>query len=124
MDEMTRHRRTLGQQGEEVAVDYARSLNWTVLECNWRCSDGELDVVAYDPDEACVVAIEVKTRTTSHFGRPIEAVGAAKLGRLHHLIRRWLHEQQLFARAVRVDLIGVVLVDGSVVDLEHVRDAA
>ena len=121
-DDMTRHRRSLGEQGEEIAADYVRSLGWRVLERNWRCPDGELDIVAHDPTAQCLVAVEVKTRTTAHFGRPVEAVDDAKIGRLHHLVRRWLWEQDLYSALIRVDLVGVVLSDGSVADLEHVRD--
>ena len=71
-----------------------------------------------------MVAVEVKTRTTAYFGRPVEAVKQAKIDRLHRLVRMYLSQQGLFARQVRVDLIGIVLVDGSVVDLEHLRDIA
>lgn len=121
-DEMTRHRRSLGEQGEEVAADYVRSLDWTVLERNWRCNEGELDLIAYDPGACCVVAVEVKTRSTEYFGRPVEAVKAVKIERLHRLVRAWLFEQGLHAREVRVDLVGIVLTDDGVADLEHLRD--
>ena len=123
-EEMTRHRRSLGEEGEEIAADYVRSLDWIVVERNWRCPAGELDLIAYDQAEACVVAVEVKTRTTAYVGRPVEAVKQAKIDRLHRLVRMYLSHQGLFARQVRVDLIGIVLVDGSVVDLEHLRDIA
>lgn len=123
-EEMTRHRRTLGEQGEEIAADYLRSLDWSLLERNWRCTEGELDLIAYDCETGSVVAVEVKTRTTAHFGRPVEAVKQAKIDRLHRLVRRWLYEQGLFAAMVRVDIVGIVLVDDEVVDLEHLRDIA
>ncbi|WP_431842637.1 YraN family protein [Calidifontibacter indicus] len=123
-EEMTRHRRSLGAQGEEIAADYLRSLDWSLLERNWRCNEGELDLIAYDCEIGAVVAVEVKTRNTAHFGRPVEHVGQDKIDRVHRLVRRWLYEQGLFAREVRVDLIGIVLVDDAVVDLEHLRDIA
>lgn len=121
-EEMTRHRRSLGEQGEEIAADYVRSLDWAVLERNWRCPEGELDLVAYDRQATCVVAVEVKTRATDYFGRPVEAVKQAKIDRLHRLVRSWLFEQGLLAREVRVDIIGIVLAEAGVADLEHLRD--
>ncbi|WP_244328495.1 YraN family protein [Yimella sp. cx-51] len=123
-EEMTIHRQSLGATGEEIAVDYLRSMNWLVLERNWRCPTGELDIVGFDEADACVVAVEVKTRTTEFFGRPVEAVKQDKIDRLHRLIRQWLHEHHVRAREVRVDLIGIVLQHGSVADLEHLRDVA
>lgn len=122
-EEMTRHRRSLGERGEQIAADYLRSLDWAVLDRNWRCPEGELDLVACD-ESGALVAVEVKTRATDHFGRPVEAVKPAKIARLHRLIRAWSRQQGLYAGRVRVDLIGIVLVDGSVVDLEHLRDIA
>ncbi len=114
--------RTLGDQGEQVAVDYLHSLGWRVLDRNWRCPAGELDVVGYDPGAEQVVFVEVKTRATSYFGRPVEAVTPAKLRRMHRLGLAWASEHHTRLESIRVDLVGVVIAEGHVVDLEHLQE--
>lgn len=123
-DEMTRHRRALGADGEDIAADYLRALDWLVLERNWRSAGGEIDIIAYDPGDDSVVGVEVKTRNTAYFGRPVEAVKQAKVDRLHRLIRTWVSDNGAYAREIRIDLIGLVVDGGGLVDLEHLRDIA
>ncbi len=61
-------RAEIGALGEQLAVEHLESLGLTVLERNWRCRYGELDVIAWDPAGRTVVFVEVKTRTTDRFG--------------------------------------------------------
>jgi putative endonuclease len=99
-------RRALGAAGEEaVAAWYVRA-GFTVLDRNWRCRDGELDVVVADRD--LLVFCEVKTRRSARFGAPVEAVTAAKQARLRRLAGRWLEEHGTGGRAVRFDVASVV----------------
>lgn len=118
----TTARATLGQRGEQVAVDYLKSLGWRVMDRNWRCPVGELDVVAYDPAAEQIVFVEVKTRATAFFGRPVEAVKPDKLRRLYRLGSAWAAARGLRFHVVRVDLVGVVIADGHVADVEHLRE--
>lgn len=118
-DEMTRHRRSLGEQGEQVAADYLEAQDWTVLDRNWRCPDGEIDIVARDPRGGQIVFVEVKTRRTAFFGRPVDAVDDRKLDRLYRLGMAWARAHGAFLRELRVDLVGVVLDDGHVESVEH-----
>ncbi|GAB3579054.1 YraN family protein [Calidifontibacter terrae] len=113
---------TLGEQGEQVAVDYLESLGWRVLDRNWRCPIGELDVVAYDAASEQIVFVEVKTRATAFFGRPVEAVKPAKLRRLYRLGAAWAAAQHTRLQVIRVDLVGVVIAEGHVDDVEHLRE--
>lgn len=115
-------RRSVGERGEQVAVDYLTSLGWRVLDRNWRCPLGELDVVGFDPATEQVVFVEVKTRATAFFGRPVEAVRPDKLRRLYRLGAAWAAAHHTRLNVVRVDLVGVVLTDGHVVDVEHLRE--
>lgn len=103
-------RQRIGAQGEELAAQWVAGRGWQVLDRNWRCSRGELDLVALDGD--VLVAVEVKTRTGTGFGHPAEAVTADKLRRLRQLTAEWLAEHELHPSAVRVDVLAVLLLPG------------
>jgi len=97
----------LGRFGEDVAARYLSELGMRVVERNWRCDLGELDIVAIEG--STLVVCEVKTRRTDQFGSPVEAVTSRKAARLRRLAGRWLAEHP-HARPVevRIDVIGVL----------------
>ncbi len=109
----------LGDYGEAIAGRYLRDLGMQVLDRNWRCRWGEIDIVARDGD--CLVVCEVKTRRGVHFGTPIEAVTRAKLARLRRLAALWLAEHELGFDDVRVDVIGVLRPPSGPAQVEHLR---
>jgi putative endonuclease len=96
----------LGRRGEDLAADYLQAHGMRIVERNWRCPEGEIDIVALDGD-ALVIA-EVKTRTSLAYGHPFEAVGVDKLARLHRLASAWCRAQGLRAPLCRVDVIAVL----------------
>jgi len=100
------HNRSLGEYGEELAARYLREHEgMAVLDRNWRCRDGEIDLVLRDGD--VLVICEVKTRSTQVGGHPLEAVGLTKLARLRRLAARWIIAHDVRANDVRLDLVGV-----------------
>jgi putative endonuclease len=109
----------LGKYGEELAVEHLRGLGLTILARNWRCSTGELDVIARDGSS--LVICEVKTRRTAAYGSPLEAVGPRKLRRLRELALRWLDEQEIHVPDIRFDVIGIVQPPSGRPVLQHVR---
>jgi putative endonuclease len=110
----------LGRYGEDIAVDALTTAGCTVVARNWRCREGEIDVLARDG--ATLVVCEVKTRAGIAFGTPLEAVTPQKLARLRRLAVRWLDDTKpSWVRGVRVDVIGVVYPPGGVPTVEHVR---
>ena len=114
----------LGRHGEDLAVQRLEAVGMVVLDRNWRCRErelpGEIDVVARDGRD--LVVCEVKTRSGTAFGSPLEAVTAAKQARLRRLGMAWLRQSGLRVHAVRFDVVSVVRGrDGFAV--EHVRDA-
>lgn len=115
-------RRELGRLGEDEATQYLQLQGLTVIERNWRCREGEIDIVALDDTGDCLVVVEVKTRTTEYFGSPIEAVTPVKARRLRVLAGRWLVEHPIAAGRVRIDVIGVLYRPDVPVAIEHVRD--
>jgi putative endonuclease len=92
---------SLGRYGEEVAARWLAADGLKILERNWRCAEGELDIVALDGDTLAVC--EVKTRSERGFQQPSEAIDRTKADRLRRLAERWLGERwpTHFARLAR-----------------------
>ena len=108
----------LGLYGERVAGQYLQSIGYEILERNWRCSIGEIDLIA--KDHARYVFVEVKTRNGAGFGHPLEAITEIKLSRLRRLVGEWCRSRQLSGIDVRIDAVSV-LVDRGKVELEHLK---
>ena len=117
----TDHRSALGCYGERVAVRALTDAGLLVLDRNWRCRDGELDVVARDGD--ALVFCEVKTRRGTGFGSPAEAVTPAKRRRLRLLARAWLAEHDHHAPDLRFDVVGVHVMPSGPARVTHLRNA-
>jgi putative endonuclease len=99
-------RRELGQRGEAVAAAHLRRSGMEVVARNWRCRQGELDLVVRRG--RTVVFCEVKTRSSAAFGAPVEAVTRTKQARLRVLAARWLDEAPFRARDIRFDVASVL----------------
>lgn len=92
-----------GRQAELAAARFLESRGWRLLERNWRCRAGEIDLIALDGD--AVVFVEVKARGTRSFGAPEEALDAGKRARLARAASLYLQGAGLAGRPVRFDLI-------------------
>lgn len=115
----TAHRAALGRYGEELAARLLAARGLQVLDRNWRCDAGEIDLVLRDGDD--LVVAEVKTRSSDACGTPHEAVDAVKLARLRRLAARWLAEHDVRPRGVRIDLVAVLRPRRGASTVEHVR---
>src|SRR3954468_4654663 len=102
---MTQAKDAVGAYGERVALAHLVEQGMVVLDRNWRCRGGEIDLIVRDGTE--LVFVEVKTRRGGRFGTPAEAVGAAKVRRLRRLAAAWLAEAGLRAPTVRFDVVSV-----------------
>jgi putative endonuclease len=112
----------LGQQGEELAANYLAGVGLQILERNWRCKEGEIDIVALD--QRVLVVCEVKTRSGVRFGTPLEAVTRQKALRLRRLAIRWITDRGLVFEQIRIDVIGVLRTGSGEFSVEHVRGVA
>ena len=113
----------LGRYGEDLAAEHLTAAGMTVLARNWRCPDGELDLVLRDTD-GTVVFCEVKTRSGTGFGDPSEAVGHRKARKLRTLACRWLVDHRPpDASDLRFDVVSIVRQRGSAPELHHLRGA-
>lgn len=90
---------------------------WTIVDRNWRCREGELDIVARERD--ALVFVEVKTRTSLRFGHPFDAVTPKKLMRLRLLSIRWRQEHPTTPGESRIDIVAVVVDPDDSVVIEH-----
>ena len=111
----------LGRNGEDIAAAHLEAQGWLIIERNWRCPSGELDIVAWDEEAQSLVFVEVKSRSSVAFGQPIEAITWRKLRKLRELSMLWLRASETRARNVRVDGVGVLLSRGAKPELTHVR---
>jgi putative endonuclease len=112
----------LGAHGEQAAVDYLTEHGFRILDRNWRCASGELDIVAVE--RHVFVVCEVKTRSGTGYGTPLEAVGRAKQRRLRQLAIAWLAAHGIRFEQIRVDVVGLVRTSGGDFTIEHVRGVA
>lgn len=103
---MTARRQALGAAGEAQAARWYEAHGFTVLARNWRCRQGELDLVL--GRDGLVVFCEVKTRTSDAFGAPMEAVTRAKQVRLRRLAAAWIDQAATRPREVRFDVASVL----------------
>lgn len=110
----------VGAYGERLAARYLEDSGMQILDRNWRCDQGEIDIVAMD--DACLVIVEVKTRRSVMFGSPIEAVSAVKASRLRRLAACWITDHRSLVDSVvdvRIDVIGVLRPARGPAQIEH-----
>ncbi len=111
----------LGRRGEALAVDYLQAEGLSIIETNWRCSIGEIDIVARDGGET--VFVEVKTRAGTGYGHPLEAITGQKVARLRRLAAAWFAQHPDVVGDARIDAVAVIAPAGGPVSVEHLRGA-
>ncbi|MFG6502384.1 YraN family protein [Microbacterium sp. P05] len=113
----------LGRAGEDRAVAYLEASGYRIIDRNWRCPQGEVDIVAVRG--ATLAVVEVKTRRSLAFGHPLEAIDARKAQRLWRLAAAWIavHPEQARGKRLRLDAIAIVGAEPATAALEHVEDA-
>jgi putative endonuclease len=114
-----RRKQALGAYGEDLAARHLVGQGMVLLERNWRCEAGEIDLVLRDGD--VLVVCEVKTRSSLRYGTPHEAVTEVKLDRLRRLAARWMAERGVRAPDVRIDLVGILRPRRGPSVVDHVR---
>jgi putative endonuclease len=111
----------LGRRGEDLAVEYLERRGLVVLSRNWRCRDGEIDVVATDADR--LVVCEVKTRSGTRFGEPGEAVDGRKAARIRRVTHLWLAAHRVRWCEIRFDVVAVLVEPGRPATVQHYEAA-
>jgi len=96
-----------GKFGEDIAINYLQKQKYKVIERNFVCKQGEIDIIAKDNNE--IVFVEVKTRTSIKYGNPIEAVNRNKIKHLYNSAQFYLYKNKLQNRFVRFDVIEIYI---------------
>ena len=100
-------RQTTGALGEKLAADFLTKRGFKIMETNFRCKEGEADIVALDGD--CLVIVEVRTKTSSNFGSPEESITETKQEHLRATAGRYRESRQNLPESTRIDLVAVEL---------------
>ena len=114
----------LGRYGERVAVRRLIDDGYDIVECNWRCDDGEIDIIA--TRDGVISFVEVKTRSSNRFGEPGEAVGLQKQKKIRELAAIWLRERghiESGPSGLSFDVIEVRHADKGPAGVTHLREA-
>ena len=114
-------RRQLGDHGEDLAAAALKQQGYKILERNYVTPLGEIDLVARQGQ--VLVVVEGKTRKSTRFGSPQEAVSAAKQGRLRRLAEYYLKAKRLTGSPVRFDVVAIFLSAGDAPQVEIIQDA-
>ncbi len=109
----------LGRRGEQLAVEHLQRAGLRILDRNWRCADGEIDIVA--AERRALVICEVKTRSGVRYGTPLEAITRQKRSRLRRLAIRWLVAHGILFDEIRIDVVGVLRSESGEFSVDHVR---
>lgn len=112
---------TLGARGEEIAVAFLKGQRFTIVERNFRCKAGEVDIIARDGKT--FVFVEVKARRTEAYGPPQLALTPFKQRQISKAALTWLAKKKLQDASARFDVVAIVLRAHEVPQIEHIRNA-
>ena len=117
---MQTQKQIVGKEGEEIAEGYLKNKGFRMVERNYRCRGGEVDLIALD--RRVIVFVEVKARNDASFGSPLESVHPRKQQRMTRAALIFLSEHKLHHRDARFDVVGISF-DGGKPVVEHVQNA-
>lgn len=114
-------RKAKGAMGEEAAALFLENLGYRIIERNWRCRSGEIDLIA--KQEHILVFIEVRSRSSSKYGTPAESVTARKIAQVRQTAAVYLHMNGIGEAPIRFDMISAQLTDEKAVVTDHLIGA-
>jgi len=123
MPEAKDPRKRIGDKGEEIAANYLIAHGYRILERNFRCKGGEVDIIAREPGSCCLVFVEVKTRRNLSYGVPQLAVNSFKQHQISKAALTWLSKNRLHDKAARFDVIALLLSSDEAHQVEHIVNA-
>jgi len=113
--------REVGNEGEEIAAAYLESKGWIIIDRNYFFGKAEIDIVAYDQES--IVFVEVKTRSSTFFGRPEEFVTNTKEENIRKAAEAWAYERKMETALFRFDIIAIVQKGNDAPEITHFEDA-
>jgi putative endonuclease len=112
---------SLGNVGESIAATFLKGAGFSIVERNFRCVCGELDIIARDG--RTIVFVEVKCRKNEIYGPPQLAVTPFKQRQISKAALVWLSKRRLYDAEARFDVIAIVLHESQLPEIEHIRNA-
>lgn len=112
----------IGKIGEDISADYLRKNNYTIIEKNFSCKQGEIDIIAKDTKKQELVFIEVKTRTNKKYGMPIEAVDEKKQKHIYKTAEFYTYINKITEMPIRFDVIEIITENGTHY-INHIKKA-
>lgn len=113
-----RNKQVLGKIGESVVADYLVERGFQILDRNWRIKEGEIDLIAESP-AGKIHFVEVKTRSSTAFGHPLEAIDRDKAHRLQKLALAWLVSNGRFGGDYQVDVAAITITGSVKPDIDY-----
>lgn len=102
-------RREIGKWGENLASEYLENNNYEIIDRNFSCQQGEVDIIAKDRKKEELVFIEVKTRSNLKYGNPADSVNFQKQKHIKQVIQYYIYKNQIYHIAIRLDLIEIYI---------------
>ena len=113
-------RKIVGNKGEDIASDYLQRNNYEIIDRNFLCRSGEIDIIAKDNLKEELVFIEVKTRKNYHYGNPIDSVTKIKQKHILSATKYYLYIHRLYNIPIRFDIIEIL--DNQKIRINHVKN--
>lgn len=111
----------IGKLGEALACEYLRMSGYQILERNYRCQIGEIDIIASEGD--ALAFVEVRTKTSDAYGLPVETIRERKRAKLRQVAGHYLSERGPRGRCMRFDVVGILFREGEEPVIELIRNA-
>lgn len=116
-------RKDRGRKAEELACKRLLALGYTVVERNWRCRTGEIDIVARKGDTLVIVEVRSRSQQAAAFGTPAESVTARKIKQVRETAAVYLHRTGQSAANIRFDVMAVTFGREKETTVEHIEAA-
>ena len=114
------YKRKIGINGEDIASAYLKELGYQIIERNFSCRQGEIDIIAKNKNE--FIFVEVKTRTSKKIGNPAESVDNYKKKHLLNAVKFYIYLKRLYCYFIRIDVIEVYI-NKDKIDINHIKKA-
>lgn len=119
---MLNQKQKLGRRGEDEAVSYLKKKGYIIIQRNYRCSLGEIDIIA--KEGKTLVFIEVRSRSSDRFGMPQESVNRSKMLKIYKVAQYYLKAVQKEEEPVRFDVLALLFdIENQLMRLEHIKGA-
>ena len=116
------NKQSVGELGEKLARGFLEKKGYKIIEKNYRCKEGEIDIVA--EFKKSLIFVEVRTKTNNEFGAPEESVDLNKMNKMVNSAFSYLNNHNALSRNWRIDFIGIELMtDGKVKRMNHIENA-